>query len=387
PGAEDVFGPRTDGPSDVNTVTTVQYRLTPALRARLGGSVDVELRSFNTWTDRVGERIAPVDAAYFGEHAFRLSRAPAPFGWTAEVVRSETRYESALPPTATTDAGRLGIEYAWVPTFTTSVRAGYEKTDLVVRDREQAIYGAGLRWRPSERTLLEAFGERRFFGTGWSARFDHRWPRLAWSLVSRRDVGSFPQAFLTLPPTENVVALLNAALTTRVPDEFERNRVIADILARYNLPASLVTPTALYSRRFSIQTAHTASLAVIGVRNSLALTVFQTTTEDLRDAAFVVPTGLPTNVKQQGQAATLAHLVTPLTTLNLTLTRTRVEGIGVDAGPQSRQTGARLEIAQRLAPRSRGFAGVRWQKFESKDVAAAADATERAAYVGLAHRF
>ncbi|MCS6944239.1 MAG: TIGR03016 family PEP-CTERM system-associated outer membrane protein [Sutterellaceae bacterium] len=388
PGAENVFAPRSDGPSDVNTVTSVQYRLTPTWRGRLGGAVDVQLRSANAWTDIVGERGAPADAAYTGEHSLRLRRMPVPFGWTVEVVRSETRYESVVPPAATTDTGRVELEYAWTPGLTTSLRAGHEKTNLVIRDRQQATYGVAARWRPTERTLLEASGERRFFGTGWSARFDHRWPRVAWSFVSRRDVGSFPQAFLNLPPTENVVALLNAAFTTRFPDEFERNRVIADIIARYNLPASLAAPTALYSRRFSIQTSHTASLAVIGVRNSLALSLFHTKTEDLADAAFLVPSATATNVLQQGEAATLAHLLTPLTTVNLTLSRTRTEGVGADAGPQSRQIAARLELAQRFAPRSRGYVGARWQKFESTAGAAVpADAAERAVFLGIAHRF
>lgn len=386
-GAEDVFGPRPDGAADLNTVTTTQHRVVPSFQGRLGGSVDYQLRSANSWTSVSGAR-TETDGAYLGEHSLRFERRPAPFGWALALARSDTRFESQSPPSATIDSGRLSLSYAFSPGLSFGLRGGYEKTNLVVRDNEQTIVGAELRWRPTERTALEAFGEERFFGTGWRLRFDHRMPRLAWSLAMGRDVATFPQAFLTLPPTDNVAALLNAAFTTRFPDEAERNRVVADLIARQGLPSSLATETTLFSQRASILTSRTATIVLIGVRNSLALSAFASKTEELPDSIFVsAPTGAG-NVKQEGASMTLSHQLTPLAALNLTAARTRVQGIGIDQGPESKQTSARIQLTQQLGPRSSAFVGSRRQRFKSNEVVTAAgDARETAAFVGLSHRF
>lgn len=386
-GAEDVFGPRPDGAADLNTVTTTQYRLVPSLQGRLGGNVEYQLRSANSWTAVSGAR-SETDGAYLGEHSLRLERQPTPLGIRLELARSDTRFESQTPPSATVDSGRLILVYAFSPGLALGLRGGYEKTNVVLRDDEQTIYGADLRWRPTERTVLEALGERRFFGTGWRLRFDHRMPRLAWSLAAGRDVATFPQAFLTLPPTDNVAALLNAAFTTRFPDEAERNRVVADLIARQGLPAALATETTLFSQRASILTSRTATVVLIGVRNSLAVSAFASKREELPDSIFaLVPTGAG-NVKQQGASLTLSHQLTPLAAVNVTAAQTRVQGIGIDEGPESEQTSARIQLTRQLAPRSSGFVGARRQRFKSNEVVGAArDARESAAFIGLSHRF
>ncbi|HXF46223.1 MAG TPA: TIGR03016 family PEP-CTERM system-associated outer membrane protein, partial [Burkholderiaceae bacterium] len=349
--AEDVFAPRPDGAADLNTVTITQYRVAPVLRGRFGGAVEYELRSGNSWTD-VSGATAQADSAYLGEHRLRVERAPRRFGWRVELVRSDTRFESQSPPLARTDSGRLTLSYGVSETLSFGLRGGYEKTNVVVSDNEQAIYGAAAHWRPTERTDFEASAERRFFGTGWQLRFRHRMPRLAWDIRSGRDVSSFPQAFLTLPPTDNVAALLDAAFTTRFPDEAERRRVVADLIARHGLPASLATETALFSQRVSLITSNSATVSLIGVRNSVALSIFSTRTEELPDSVFTLAPTVTGNLKQEGAALTISHQLTPLTALNVTASHTRTRGIGVDQGPDSEQDGVRIQVTRQLGART-----------------------------------
>lgn len=383
----DVFGPRPDGAADLNTIITTQYRVVPSFRGRLGANIQYELRSANSWTD-VSGAATDTDGAYLGEHSLRIERRPLRLGWAIEAARSDTRFESAVPPRATVDSGRLIVSYAFSPGLSIGLRGGYERTNVVVRDNEQTIHGGELRWRPTERTNFEALAERRFFGTGWRLRFEHRRPRLAWNIAMSRDVASFPQAFLTLPPTDNVAALLGAAFTTRIPDEAQRNRFVADLIARQGLPSALPSETTLFSQRLTIRTSRTGTVVLVGIRNSLALSVFSGKSEELPDSIFALAQAAGVNVKDEGASATLAHQLTPLTSLNVTAVRARTRGIGADAGPESNQTLARAQVTRQLGPRTTGQVGARVQRFESSGVPGVVEeARERAAFAGITHRF
>lgn len=387
-GAEDVFGPRPDGGSDFNTVTTTQYRVIPMFQGRLGNDIDYRLRSSNSWTKVSGtETSTQEDGAYLGDHSLRIERRPSPFGWAFEAARSDTRFESADPPSAIVDSARISLTYAFGPSFVAGLRGGYEKTNLVVNQQEQAIYGVELKWRPSERTDLNGFWEERFFGSGWRFRFDHRMPRIAWNISLSRDIASFPQAFLSLPPTNNVAGLLDAAFTTRFPDPTERARIVADLMARQGLPSTLLSETSLFAQRVSILNSRSATVAFLGIRNSLAFSVFSSRTEDLPDSIFLAVPGSSQNNEQQGGSVTYSHQITTITSLNLTGGYTRTLGLGVDEGTESKQKSVRVQVTRQLAPKTQAYIGARVQYFDSNVPGTVGEAREHAAFVGLGHRF
>src|SRR5262245_16774730 len=120
-GAQDVFGPRADGGSSFNTVTTTQYRLVPSFEGRLGSNIDYRLRSSNSWTQTSGAEGASADGSYLGEHTLRISQRPLPFGWSLDVARTDTRFEAADQPSAIDDSARLSTVYAFAPTFNTGI--------------------------------------------------------------------------------------------------------------------------------------------------------------------------------------------------------------------------------------------------------------------------
>jgi uncharacterized protein (PEP-CTERM system associated) len=383
--SDDVFAPRPDGGSDFNTVTTTQYRLAPTLEGRIGSEVTYRVRSNNSWTQVSGSD-TDAEGSYLGEHSVRIARRPAPFGWSVEAARSDTRFEAADQPSAVVDSGRISLLYAFTSTVNFGLRGGYETTNIVIDNQNQVIYGAELNWRPSERTDFSAFWEERFFGSSWNVRFNHRMPRLAWTLSFARDIASFPQTFLTLPPTNNVAALLDAAFTTRFPDPTERSRVVQDLIARQGLPPSLATQTPLFAQRISLVTTGNATIAYLGVRNSVALSAFHSRTEDLSDSIFS-STGIGgfTNVTQDGTSLTYTFQASPTLSANLTSGYTRSRGVGINEGLHSKQVSFRLQLTRQIAPKTSAFIGARTQKFDSNvDVESA---RENAAFVGLGHRF
>jgi len=379
--SEDVFAARPDGGSSFNTVTTTQYRVVPTFEGRLGSDVQYRLRSANSWTDVSGTK-SEFDGQYLGEHSFRLEHRPSPMGWSVEAARSETRFQSVSPPSAITDSARVTTGYAFAQGFVFDVRGGYETTNLVSRNQNKAIYGADLDWRPTERTDLNGLWERRFFGSSWRFRFNHRMPRLAWDASLSRDVATFPQAFLTLPPTNNVAALLDAAFTTRFPDPAERSRVVADLIARQGLPSSLASETSLFAQQVSIVTSRNASIAYLGVRNSIAMSIYSSKNEQLPDAVLGANA---LTVAQDGISITLSHQLSTSTTANLTSGYIRTRGLGVNEGDFSKQKSVRLQVTRQLAPKTNAFVGARVQEFNSN--VGVGSARENAAFVGLGHSF
>jgi uncharacterized protein (PEP-CTERM system associated) len=277
--------------------------------------------------------------------------------------------------------------YALTSTANFGIRGGYESTSYVLQNKNQAIFGAELSWRPSERTDFFSLVERRFFGTGWQLRFTHRMARVAWNMAWTRDVVSSPQAFITLPPTNNVAALLDAALTTRYPDPTERSRAVADLIAREGIPTSLSTQTSLFAQRLGLTQGANASVVFVGVRNSLAFSGYRTKSEDLADSVFSSFIVGSANLKQTGGSVSLSHLLTPATSLTLVGSYVRAQGVGRDQGLNSKQNAVRLQVTHQLAPKSSMFAGARVQRFDSNVPGLSTSAHERAGFVGLSHRF
>jgi uncharacterized protein (PEP-CTERM system associated) len=388
-GTQDVFGPQPAGTRDFNVTTTTQTYVTPSFEGRLGGDVQYQLRSANSWT-HVGGGAVDIGSGYLGEHSLHVGRNAAPLGFGLDVARSETRFESGTVPAGITDSARLSSEYAFSNAFVLGARGGYETTTLVRNNRDKWVYGGYLRWRPAERTDLSGSWEERFFGSSWRLGFRHRMPFLAWNLALSKDVATFPQAFLNLPATNNVAGLLDAAFTTRFPDPVERTRIIQDIISKQGLPSSLATETSLFAQQVSIITSRTGSVTFIGSRNTVALAVFSSHNQTLPDSEFVTPDPALQSVSQQGASVTASHRVSAQTSVSLltSYARTRTgTRTGTGDEQRSREVAGTLQVTRALSPKSSLNGGVRFSRFES-NVAGEPDRThERAAFVGLGHRF
>ncbi len=383
----DPFGPQPDGASSLNTGTTAQYRISPYIEGGTG-RLRYTLRSDNSWTEQRGAgAAADRDGAYLGVHSVRLERAPVPFGWRLELARNETRFESGIPDRVTQDTARLAADYLLGAQVRIGLVGGYETNDFSTTDDAAVIWGAAVRWRPGERTDFDATWEHRFFGTGYSARFNHRNPRVAWAISASRDTSTFPQALLALGPTNNVAALLDAIYTTRYPDPAERNRVVQQLIAQQGLPAGLTTSTTLFTQNVSLVSSGTATVTLIGVRNSLAFSLFTRRTEELRDTIFALTGAADRNNEERGGSATLSHQATTLTALNATAGVTRTQGLGATEAERSEQVLYRLTLTRQLGPRTSVTVGARRQHFDSTRLGVKTDARETAAFAGASHRF
>lgn len=375
---ESPFLATTDSTSPVNTFTSYQARLSPYIQGRLPGSFNYTVRSEYSWTD--SGRTARQQLA---RHSASIERAPQPVGVALSASRTELSSQREGVPDRTTDVARAIVRYAPSAQYAFGARAGWERNNYLLSNASRTFYGFDGTWRPTERTNLTASWEDRFFGSSWQVSFAHRMPRLAFNIQASRTITSTPQQFATFPALANLVALLDAALTTRFPDPVERQRVIVDFLSRQQLPPELLTPTIIYDERVSLLNSISASLVMFGQRNSLAFSAFQSRTEGLTGTTTLLPPALANNV-QRGFEVTYSRRLTPVTSLSSTASWRETEGLGDQSDRQTTQTVARVQINRRLGPRTNGFIGGRYQWVDSN---VSNDATEAAVFFGLNHNF
>jgi len=379
----DVFGSRPATATNVNTLTTTQWRLSPYIEGTAGNDLRYLLRSDNSWTNSTDQTIPD---SYFARNAIRIGRDPRPLGWRFDAERTETRYDDAttVQPSAVSDSARVELNYSFGPDLSGGVRGGTERNNFSLVRGWQNIYGVQAAWKPSERTDLTGFWEERYFGSGWRLAFNHRTPFVAWNLLSSRDVSTTPQSLFDLPASSNVAGLLDAMFTTRFPDPVARAKAVQDFIDRQGLPTSTLTPVTLYASRLSIVTNNLASLAFIGRRNTVSFAVYKVRTEDLVDSGdFALGTASVNNV-QRGVAIGFSHVMTPTTNLSASATWSRISALEGFGDQDTKEAGLLVRLNERLTPKTTAFVDLRLRRLEPN---ATAISREAAVTLGLGHAF
>jgi uncharacterized protein (PEP-CTERM system associated) len=381
------FGDRPGESSTANTVTSTQYRLSPYIDYEPRQGMRIRARSDNIKTNESGSTLAlseSVGRAYLQRHTASFEQDPRPFGARAEADRSVTRYQGDAT-SLTIDVARVLLNLALNDEIRVGVRGGVERNNfLQAEDETRSIYGGQFSWRPSERTVFDADAERRFFGTSWHVTFTHRSPLMVWNVHAARDIDTTPIALFGLPATDNVAGLLDAALTTRFPNPFDRAKQVQDLMRQRGLPAALSSPISIIGPRISIANSASATAALLGSRSSLALSVFRS---ELRDALQSGPfaTGLAiTNNRQIGGSLAYSLRVSPTASATAVLDYSRIEALAEIVGQRTQQAGARGQLTQQVGAKSFAHLGAQYRKLASGVVAGG---HETLAFIALEHTF
>ncbi len=384
----DPFGVRPAGFSTVNTQTSVQYRLAPYLRGELSPNVRYLLRSDNTYTATHPSDLTTTSDGYFGRHLLELERLARPLGWRLAFERADRELAAEGSQRETLQIARASLRWQASDQLAVGLRGGYETNNFTfIEYQDDRVVGGEIEWRPTERTLLRGFVEDRFFGTSWNAVFTHRMPWLAWDVATDRSLTTGQEILLTAPAGANVASLLSELLTTRIPDPVQREAAVQDLIRRGRLPAAFGTATTLYTQRVNLVAALRGTVALVGIRNSLALSGFRVRTENLGALGFGPGLGQASsreNNEQKGASLTYSLVVSAVDAVSLGGTWSTTTGLGALAGDQTRQTGANVRWTRRTGPRTGVFAGARYQVLESS---VQVDADETAVFAGFTHRF
>jgi len=383
----DPFGPGLSATSTANNTTVAQYRLSPFIESQPSSNLHFRARSDNVKTKDYGlesASINAIDSSYFGFHTISLERDPVPLGWRMEAERSYTRYQGEFVPLVS-DVARALVNWAVTDTARVGLRVGAEQNNFLADQGWTPVYGGQASWRPSDRTEFSFDAEHRFFGNGVHFVFTHRMPWLSWDLRASRDLDTTPRSLFSLGPTDNVAALLDAALTTRFPNPADRANQVANIISRQGLPASSSAAISILAPRLSVTENASAGVSYLGVRNTLALTLFVTRLRDALEEGPLATDDAGTNNIQHG--ATLAYTLrmTPTATAGLTVTYSRIQSLDTATTAERTKDGAvRGHVAIQLAPKTTTVFGVEQRKLASNVVPSG---HETSAFVALDHRF
>ena len=376
----------TPGAGTANTMTATTYALSPYLNWRMSERVRVRARDDETRTHTTGatSSLGTVRDGRFsrGEASFEV--LPKPLGLTLSGQRTESRFDGVAQDALVEKIARAIVLWAPAPEWEFNARGGHEQTRANGRElADDKIYGGGMQWRPTERTVLKGVGEHRFFGTGWEGAFTHRMPWLAIDVRATRELTSFPQELLTLTSGGNVALLLDAMLTTRFPDPVERARQVQELIRNQGLPTTLGAPLTLYTQDAFISTARSLTLGYIGAANTLTWSAGTQRVENVLGNASALSAGGTGNSDQFATALNFTHQIGRNQTLGATLGRTLIRSLEAGLPDNTQQRALRLVFMQRLSPRTQFTVGARRRLSDSRF---AADFTENAVFAAITSR-
>jgi hypothetical protein len=343
----DPFGARQEaGSTSENSLTTVVARVTPRIEGTAGEHLRYLVRSDNAWLNEGGATASIVGSTSEGlRSASRLHRAGPGSGRLAArgaAVRNALP-DSTLPPLVIDTArARSPILQARHQARTSR---GYERSSFDRTGRSTASTPNGS-LRPDQL----AFGEHRFFG---SAGDSH-------STIARRIrlEHPLPAHARNLGPTQ--IDLLQSATSRhswtacsrRVSRSVERARAVQDFITSRGLPTSTLQPIALRQQQLGILNLNLATVALIGIRNTVSLSGYHSRRQDALDASVIPSGGSSTNNTQVGASLAVTHQLTPSHNLTASADWSRITAPGEFGGERTTQQGVRLQVNMRPTPRT-----------------------------------
>jgi len=379
------FGPT---PPDLATATDNRYtgqiyRVSPYLQGRGGGEVSWSIRDDNTWTNLTNSPDAASRAQYVNRLFGTINRRPQPRGSGADIERTVSRVKDRDGEVVALARARV----AWRPRTQLEmfVSAGYEETDFPFFDTSGAIYGGGFRWHPTDRTRFDASWEHRFFGESYDVVFEHRRPLSFWTARASRRLSSYPDRVASLAEGTYVPGILDQILQSRIPDPTDRAEFIANFMADRGLPEFTDKPISIYTERLYVVESASASVGLLGVRNTLVFHAYRTRQKPITGAGDELPPALGAldDNTQYGVGATWSYQLSPLTSFVLDARASRAEA-EPPFDTSSKQFALRAVLTQRLSLRTRLFYGARWYQFASSGNF---DRREAAIFAGFNHSF
>ncbi|HZP88894.1 MAG TPA: TIGR03016 family PEP-CTERM system-associated outer membrane protein [Burkholderiales bacterium] len=381
------FAPR---PSDNTTITANRFEsrtwsLSPYVRSQLPGGYTYEVRNRNSWTRTDADFLAKIHSRQWtGSLASPISL----FGWALEANDIDTVYDDPLArPERKSRMARARLFFQPDPTVRLYASAGRQENNFILQQEMQSYrtYGYGGLWRPTPRTTAQFDWERQFFGVAKLASLEHRMRMSAFSLSYSKNVSTFPQEVLRLPPG-STADLLDQIFRARIPDPVERQQAVQQFLRTTGTPAFLASSLSFFTEQVFLQERLQGSFALLGVRNSISFTAFRGRTAQLTDT----PAGLPSDVllttssrfNQHGFGANASHRLTPFTSLSASANRIYTQA--QDSDLHSTTDTAGLNISHAVSTKTDTFGGFTYTHFETST---APTSQARAVFVGLSHRF
>jgi uncharacterized protein (PEP-CTERM system associated) len=389
--AQQYFSPFAGQPLGLDNATqnryqSETYRVSPYVKGAQG-NVTYEVRNNNVWTDLSN---APLTTSnfHYTEFTGHASNTQSTIGWRAEFDVNDTVVNDNVGSggdTFRTRIVRLMPLYNVDPELRLLATLGYEENRFPLEQSRGAVYGAGFEWHPTPRTNVVGSWEHRFFGPAYKFLFDHRMALAIWKVAITRDITTYPQQLASLPAGGDVSAVLNGLFLTTIPDPAQRQQAIDQFIRDRGLPSTLSSAVNLYSQQILLQESQSATVGLLGTRNSVLLTIFNLHSQPITASGAPLPPLFVTgdNSRQTGLSLLWSYKMTPSLTFDATIERLRTVANAPLEGTTN-QSAVRLVLSAPISAKTTVFAGARYQTLSS-DIQS--DYNETAAFAGITYVF
>jgi uncharacterized protein (PEP-CTERM system associated) len=346
---EDPFGqrPPSGNRTNANLEQVASYFINPYLVGNLGplaqyrldathaASSEANSFEFNRWTNSVA-------ASVFSAPSFRR------LGWNITGSRTIDQFSDGRQ----TDQAALtaGVSYFVAPQLTLRASAGSDWNNFESQTTQQRYdrYGAGFEWRPHERTVVSAFVEERFFGTGYDVLVRHNTARSTWSYTAVRDISDARGSYVGV--TGSVYDLFYQQFEAIEPDPLLREQLVLDFLRQNNIPRDApVTSQFIYDSASLVQEHRFAVAYRATPRTTFTASAFLRDTSRIDEVSNADDIFTESDfVRERGVLFTASHRLTPISSAGLRLSETRTEGQFDDQSTRQRE--ASIRWSTRLNP-------------------------------------
>ena len=335
-------------------------QIAPFITGRIGATADylVRLNSVDSRSDdatladtRVDQLVASV----------RNQPTSGVIGWFGDVSGTDVRNDVIGERYNTRVWGGLIVPLG--AHIHVSASTGRENTNYSSVDRETtSTPGVGVEWSPNHHTQLAALREKRFFGYGHNLVMAFRTARTAWRYTDTRDATVAPVQLAGYNPS-TVQTLMADLLNIGRSDPFERYRVVRSRLDLLGAATDMPSIGGVQTSRSYLERNRIGSVAWLGVRNMLTLSLHQRDQELLPFSPAASDSfANSARIRERGTSLAWLYRVTPLTTLNLALIRLKSDGL--DTGAQSSSQNAQSALLNfRLGPKAVASLGLRRSRF------------------------
>jgi uncharacterized protein (PEP-CTERM system associated) len=366
----------------VNTANRTELRtltLSPYIKGVTGSGMSYVLRNNNVWTDTNSSLSGQT---YFQEWVGHLDQTRGVYSFGADYDYQYTTYPDQNP--LTTQLARIRLGYQVDPELGLQLRLGYQTNNYFLSQPDNVIYGVGFDWTPTPRAQVSGYWEQQYFGGSYLLSASYRRRMTAFNLSASRNASTYPQLVFTLP-VGNTSALLDAALTARIPDPIERQAVVNQIIQQAGLPPTLTTPYNFNTNSVALIQQVNASVAFLGVHNSVIVSAFYSDSQNIAQPGTPLPAPLLNNsdYTSWGPSATYTHDLSGRSKLNLLAQWTETKS-NIQPFIETTQAVVRLLITTALSAKTTGGLGARIYRTNSTGLSTV---TEHAVFATLDHVF
>jgi uncharacterized protein (PEP-CTERM system associated) len=388
-----------------NRYVSQTYSVSPYIQGVIAPNISYLLRDDNVWTPSAsyGNSSAKTPTTYYNNLNGQMSTVVGyGGGWTLQYTRQAYDDGTNIGTYVIQVARAIGY-YAVDPQVTLSLRAGYESDHfpalsgsngalLPSQTNQGTVYGAGLSWRPTDRTLLNGFWEHRFFGSSYDWQLTHRLPNIALSASFTRGLSSYPQLALAIPAGITVAQFLDAAFTTRIPDPAQRAAAVALFLAQTGLPPTLASPLNFYATTITLQQTESVSAVWVGKLNAVGFSLFSSRNEAISGSGSALPPAFQfgANNTQTGGGVNYSHRLSGFTNLVASATYTRTTPNGGDDtvnNARSNNFNALIGLNTQFSPKTSGSVGLSYFTFDSPGSSGIGNQSTVSVYATITHTF